>query len=300
MAKFRIRRADEHRDWRALRLLLPAAIHHSCGCDAFVATDDEAAQRVIGVVAVAPLMRLKPLQGPRVAIHVIAPWRGRGVARALRDAASGVAAARGAEALYAWDRIDPDSDEAIAWRALGFDHVIHCPLNRIDATRTVDALQPLFDRLQQRGQIPAEAQVVRPQDADLDQIVDLVTTYLAGASPQEALKQRLLGRHPTPLDPILSRVLLYQGRVVAAMLGRQVNDQVAWVEVNVVHSSVRGRWANVWLKLEATRHARDLGFQTFLYETYDQHADTAKLTSRLGGVLMPRVELYHVIPSNHR
>jgi hypothetical protein len=84
------------------------------------------------------------------------------------------------------------------------------------------------------------------------------------------------------------------------MLARPVKDDVVWVEVNVVHPSVRGRWANVWLKLDATRRARDLGFKTFLYETYEQHADTAKLTSRLEGVLAPRVELYHVIASNHR
>ena len=281
-------------------MLLPAAIHHGCGCDAFVATDDDDSRRVIGAIAVAPLMRLKPLQGPKVALHVIAPWRGRGVACALRNAASGVAAAQGAKALYSWNRLNPNSEEAVAWRALRFNQVINCPLNRIDATRTIDVLKPLFDRLKDHGQIPAEAQIVGPQETNLDQIVKLVTTHLAGAGTQEGLKHRLLGRHPTPLDPTLSRVLLYQRQVVGAMLGRQVDSQVAWVEVNVIHPSLRGRWANVWLKLETTRHAHDLGFETFLYETYEQHADTAKLTSRLEGVLIPCVELYHVIASNHR
>ena len=38
---YSIRRADEQLDWRALRMLLPRAIHHGCGCDALVATVEE-------------------------------------------------------------------------------------------------------------------------------------------------------------------------------------------------------------------------------------------------------------------
>ena len=249
---FRIRRAEEHRDWRALRMLLPAAVHHGCGCDVFVATDVEESRRVIGAIAVAPLMRFKPLQGPKVALHVIEPWRRRGVARALQNIASSVAKAQGAEALYTWHRLSPDAAEAQAWRALGFDQVLDCPLNRIDATRTIELLEPLFDRLRRRGQIPAEARMVFLRDANLDQIVELVATHLAGAGEEVSLKNRLLGIHPTPFDPVLSRVLLYRGQVVGAMLGRRVNDNTGWVEVNVVHPSMRGRWANVWLKLDAT------------------------------------------------
>src|SRR5688500_2342307 len=120
MSSFRIRFADERQDWRALRMLLPEAVHHACGCDVLVATDDDASRRIIGAVAVAPLMRRTPLQGPKTAFHVIEAWRRRGVARELRNAAINMAAARGAHALYAADSVDPKSSEAAAWRALGF------------------------------------------------------------------------------------------------------------------------------------------------------------------------------------
>jgi len=281
-------------------MLLPEAIHHDCGCDALVATDDEASRRVIGAVAVSPMMRRTPRPGPNVALHVIEPWRRRGVGGALLNAAANLAAARGAQALYAWKPLNPEGVETPSWRGLGFDQVINCPLNRIDATRTVELLQPLYDRLQRRGEIPEEARMVCLQEANPDEVVDLATTYLAASGARGKLKDRVLGRHPAPLDPILSRVLLHRERVVGVMLGRPVHAHTALVEVNVVHPAVRGRWANVWLKLDATSRARDLGLTTFIYETYQHHADTAKLTSRLDGVLAPRVELYRIIATSPR
>lgn len=300
MTGLQIRRAEEHRDWRALRMLLPEAVHHGCGCDVFVATEDDASQRIVAAVAIAPTMRYKPHRGPKVALHTIEPWRRRGVGRALLNAAAELAAARGAEALYAWSPVSPDGEAAQVWRGLGFDQTIECPLHRIDATRTVEMLQPLFDRLRERGRVPAEARMVFLRDANPDEVVDLVTTYLGGAGVQVALKSRLLGKHPDSFDPILSRVLLHRNRVVGVMLGRPVDKHVVWVESNVVHPSVRGLWANVWLKLDPSGRARGMGYRTFIYETYQQHADTNKLTSRLEGDVVPRVELYYVIASSHR
>lgn len=295
MSPFRVRRADEHREWRALRMLLPDAIHYGCGCDVFVATDDEAFPRIIAVIAVTPRMRRQPYRGPNVAIHTIEPWRRRGVARALLAVAAELAATRGAKALYGWRSVSPSSQTAQAYRGLGFNHEVEAPISRIDATPTVELLQPLFDRLEHRGRIPTEARLVSLRDADPDEVVDLATTHLARSGSDQHLRRRLLGKHPQPMDPVLSQVLLCGNRVVGAMLVRQVDKQSLWVEANVIHPSVRGGWANVWLKLGASRRARDQGYNTFHYETYSQHADTNKLTHRLAGELTPRVELYRCI-----
>ncbi len=297
---FRLRRADELRDWRALRMLLPDAIHHGCGCDAFVAVSEESPDFLIGAIAVTPLMQIQPRLGPRVAPHVIPPWRRRGVGKALVDVAAHLATARKAEALYAWNKVSLDSNAAIAWRALGFDHAIESSLTYIDADRTIETLQPLFDWLKKGGHIPSEARMASLQDVDPDQVVELVTTCLAGAGAEVALKQRLIGQHPKPLEPVLSKVLLYRDRVVGAMLARPFNENVGLVEVNVLHPLLRYGWANVWLKLETTRGARDAGYSKFLYETNEQHVDTMRLTSRLGGEVVTRVELYRLIPSDHR
>jgi GNAT superfamily N-acetyltransferase len=296
----RIRRAEEHLDWRALRMLLPHAVHYGCSCDVFVATDDESSRRLIGAIAVAPLMRLQPYRGPRVALHVISPWRRRGVGRALVAAAVEVSAARGADALYAWDKMSPDGVDAQVWRRLGFDKAIESSLTRIDATRTIEALQPLVSCLIERKYIPAEARLVPLREADINEIVELVTTFLAGAGDEAGLKNRLIGNHPLPLEPLLSKVLLFNDRVAGVMLGSPINKHVGLVEVNVIHPMLRGGWANVWLKLETTRIARDAGYQTFLYETHEQHADTKALTRRVGGVVVPRIEPYRLIATNAR
>ncbi len=299
-AAFRILRAEEHRDWRALRMLLPDAIHHGCGCDAFVATDDERSRRLIGAIAMAPLMRTQPRRGPKVALHVTQPWRGRGVEQSLLNVATSLAAARGAEALFAWNKVSPDSEEARAWQGLGFDQKLETSLTRIDAARTIEMLEPLVRWLRERGQIPADAQLVPLGDANPDEVVELVTSFLAGAGAEDEMRNRLTGNHPRPPETRLSRALLCRGRVAGVMIGTPVNEHVGLIEVNVVHPALRGGWANAWLKLEATRAGRDGGYDTFLYETHDQHADTMKLTRRLGGVVVPRVELYRVIATNRR
>jgi hypothetical protein len=84
------------------------------------------------------------------------------------------------------------------------------------------------------------------------------------------------------------------------MLGSPVSADVGLVEVNVVHPMLRGGWANLWLKLEGTREARDEGYKAFLYETHEQHVDTVGLTRRLEGTVVPRVELYRIIASTPR
>jgi hypothetical protein len=281
-------------------MLLPEAIHHGCRCDAFVAIEAEAPQRIIGAIAIAPLMQLTPCRGPKIAVHVIEPWRRRGVARGLLDLAAELSAARGAEALYAWSRVDPESAEARAWRAMGFAESLECSLTRVDGASVIALLEPLVDRVRARGWIPADARIVSLRDVDPDRVVELVTAHLGGSGAETNLRERLVGRHPRPLDPFFSRVLVQQGEVVGAMLGSRVNAQTGWVEINVLHPSVRGGWANVWLKLEATRAAYDTGYHTFLYETHPQHVDTRGITRRLKGAVMPRVDLYRLIATSRR
>lgn len=292
-SQIRLRRAREEFDWRALRMLLPEAIHYGCGCDAFVATDDASDRRVVGAIAVTPLMRLAPSRGPRVALHVIPSCRRRGIGRALVNVAIGAAAAQGATALYAWDRVGPGHEMHSAWQRLGFDRSLICPLNQIDCGRLLATLEPIYDRLVARGKIPDGAHVLSLRNCSPDEVAELVTSALGGT--HAAMKNRVLGRHPQRLDPDTSRVLTVSGRVRGVLLASPAKNDAAWVEANVLHSSVRGRWANVWLKIETVTNALALGIHTVNYETYSQHDDTLKLTARLGGVVTPRVELYRII-----
>jgi hypothetical protein len=58
---------------------------------------------------------------------------------------------------------------------------------------------------------------------------------------------------------------------------------VATVDAAIVAPDLRGGWANVWLKLEATRAARTLGVSHFQFTTFDQYSDTRRFTAKLGG-----------------
>jgi hypothetical protein len=68
---------------------------------------------------------------------------------------------------------------------------------------------------------------------------------------------------------------------------------VAIVDAAIVAPELRGGWANVWLKLEATRAARALGITHFQFTTFDAYADTRRFTAKLGGATARRWALMY-------
>ena len=77
-------------------------------------------QRVVGAAALGRDVRRQTHEGWQIDLHVIPPFRRRGIGRALVDFVVAQAAARGAAALHSWDWVEPESDAARAWAALGF------------------------------------------------------------------------------------------------------------------------------------------------------------------------------------
>jgi len=152
-------RPGTDRDWRALRMLLPEAFHHGSGTRAFVATADDD-QKIIAAAAISPRLRSDPLSGPRVAIHVIPPFRRRGIGRRLLAACAHLAASEQAAALYAWKPLPPDSDDASAYAALGFKNSIRVEEGRADVELSYQYLKPFFDQIVQRQWIPSTAILV--------------------------------------------------------------------------------------------------------------------------------------------
>ena len=65
------------------------------------------------------------------------------------------------------------------------------------------------------------------------------------------------------------------------------------VDANILDPSVRGGWANLWLKLEATRGAVGLGIERFVYNTFDHYTDTRAFSEILGGVETRKLMLMH-------
>ena len=79
-------------------------------------------------------------------------------------------------------------------------------------------------------------------------------------------------------------MLVVDGRIKGCILAHRRDKETAVVDANIIERSVRGTWANAWLKLEATRGALRLGIKNFEFTTFDHYTDTRGFTEKLGGV----------------
>jgi GNAT superfamily N-acetyltransferase len=275
-------------DAKAVRMLLPTFTEAMEYCAVAVSGNPP---RVVAAGGITRSMRPKPLVGPGLALHVIKTHRSRGIARALVARLAARAAERGAQAVYAAQRVDQDSDEFRAWRALGFspcESVIHheLPLEEFESQ-----LAPLLERMQRRGKIPANARIVPLYEADVAEVVRLHIAEMGGDAV--SLAKRLRGEVPESFTPRYSRVLLVGDRVVGFILGHRMANGVVHVDANVLAPEVRGGWANVWLKLEATRGALEWGIKKFVFSTFDHYKDTRSFTDKLRGVTVRTTVLMH-------
>jgi hypothetical protein len=80
--------------------------------------------------------------------------------------------------------------------------------------------------------------------------------------------------------------LYVDDKVRGFILGHLTGRHTAVADANVLHPSVRGGWANLWLKLEATRGGLRLGMKYFEFTTFDHYSDTRRFTEKLGGTTL--------------
>jgi hypothetical protein len=265
-------------DAQACRMLLPEAPPE---CEWFVAVDGEQGL-VVGAAAATFVPRTTPLVGPGVAVHVIEPCRGAGVGRTLVDQLAASVARRPAQALYAARKVEYDGPAMRAWQGLGFSVCETVEEHELALAPIVERLAPLVDRFRQEGRIPPEARIVPLYAASAPAVLQLHLDHLGG--DRGALYERLRGQGPEAFHPRYSRVLLLGDRTAGCILAHRQSHDVATVDANIVAPDVRGGWANVWLKLEATQGALGLGITRFHYTSFDHYADTRKFTQMLGGL----------------
>ncbi len=251
--------------------------------------------RVIGAVATSASHRGAPIQWPRVAMHVISPLRRRGVATALLNAAAAAEAQRGLGtdidgtprpiALAAWSLIEPNSPSVEIWQAIGFTGRATLAEHDVSLQAAEARLAPLLDQMRAGDWIPADAQVIplgRVTSQQLEQVVQLHLEYLGGTV--ERLR-RQIGAGERGFDRDLSLVLLRGGRAVGFTLGGMLDVDVCGIDANVLERAHQLGWANLLLKLTATRLLRQRGVNTVRFQSCDHHTDTRKTTRMLGGTL---------------
>ena len=268
---------------RACRMLLPRATGAGQRASLYVAAWGQP-ERVVGAAALGLDARREGHQGWQLDLRVIAPFRRRGIGRALVEHAAARARSHGVVVLHAWEWLEPDSGAANALRALGF-----IPGRRKSEYETVLAdslptILPLYEQVREHGWIPPSARIIPLARADHDAVAALHAQYLGGS--RRLLVPLLNGTAPDCFDPQYSRVLLVDGHVVGFTLGRILPGGVCEVDANVLHPSVRLGWANLWLKVEAAQLLMANGIHTIRYFSLEQHTDTHRLSRQAGAKLV--------------
>jgi len=266
-------------DRKAFRMLLPEAAGALTRC--FVARSGTPPS-VVAAAGISASQRPKPLVGPGVALHVIPPCRRQGLGRQLLAALAAEARRGGAEALYAIQRVELNSNEMRCWSWLGFVPCEQVQEHELALDQFEPRLAPLYERLKSSGRIPDSARIVPLYEADMEQVVQLHLKQLGG-DPM-TLARRIRGEASDAFAPRHSRVLLVDGQVAGFILGHRTSREVVRVDADVVDPALRGGWANVWLKLEATRGALAWGIEKFVFTTFDHYTDTRSFTKKLEGV----------------
>lgn len=246
----------------------------------FVAEEGQQ-QRIIGAAATTRTARRQPLVGPGVAVHVIAPCRRYGVGTGLLQQLELTARRTGASALFGAQRVDDGGDAHHGWIGLGFtvcetvlEHTL--PLEQFEPR-----LAPLLDRMRKQGRIPTLAQIIPLYQANHAAVLQLHLDHLGG--DRGDVYSKLRGSGVGVYHPRYSRVLTVGDNVMGCILAHRRDKDTALVDAVIVEPSLRGGWANVWLKLEATRGALRLGIKQFLFTTFDHYTDTRRFVAKMGG-----------------
>jgi GNAT superfamily N-acetyltransferase len=263
-------------DARAVRMLLPNEAEALSYC---LVAEAGNPPRIVGAAGVTSAIRPKPLAGPGVAVHVVPLNRRQGIARSLVEK---IGQQAGAAALYATQKVDLDSEEMRAWSALGFVPCETVQYHELPLEEFEIQLAPLLQRMHERGRIPPGARIAPLCEADLDAIAQLHLAVLGG--DVNDLQQKLRGDVPDSYSALYSRILLIDDHVVGFILAHRAAEDVARVDANVLAPKVRGGWANVWLKLEATRGAQQLGIKKFVFTSFDHYTDTRSFAGRMQGI----------------
>jgi GNAT superfamily N-acetyltransferase len=265
-------------DAKAVRMLLPDFRDTAVK---FVAVDGQHGL-VIGAAAAAGAFRRQPLAGPGIGLHVIEPCRRCGVGTALLQYVERAVLAAGATALYSAQRVALGSDEMQHWRRLGFVPCTSVEEHVLPLAQFEPQLGPLVERLRARGRIPADAQIIPLYKASHADVLQLHLDYMGG--DRGDLNRKLRGTGSGAFHPRYSRVLVVGNKTRGCILAHRADKDTAIVDADIVDAGLRGGWANVWLKLEATRGALRLGIKQFRFTTFDHYTDTRSIAAKLGGV----------------
>jgi GNAT superfamily N-acetyltransferase len=279
-------------DWRALRLLLPEAVYFGSGVIVLVATDSSSGT-IAGAIAIDPTLRSEPELGAKIAIHVVPPFRNRGIEAQLLAAAETIARSLGARALYTWGAIEAAGDAAKFWDELGFDKAQHLLEGRTDVAAGLKYIEPFWQQLIQRGKVPSHITSLPVDKANPIEMARLYARHIGGT--YEAAYQRFSGESPLSFDPTTSTAILLNDCLIGVSLARKMTRGHLLVEAVIIDTPFRGRWANLYLKRQSWQRCLNAGIHTVFYYTHDRHQDTRRFVEKAGTVIREFIEPYRML-----
>lgn len=274
--QFRVRAATAA-DLRACRMLLPKFFALGSDVILFVAIDSES-EWIIGAGAISwddPML----VDGSRpIAIQVIAPWRRRGVGRALLERISNDAVARNTPGIFVLHWLDLQSPYVAALRSMGFEPQRRRFQYEGRIKDGLPALAGLYQGIIERNWIPKSAKIISLSEADIKAVAKLHLKYLGGNRAD--LLSSLRGGPPGYFDRT-SFVLTLDGAVVGFNLGRmRPAEKVCEIDSTVVDPSLRLGWANLWMRYHAGVWLLEHGIERVRYRALEEHTDTRRTFRR--------------------
>lgn len=272
-------------------MLLPETVRRRLWNDYWLAAL-ERPLRVLGSAASVPRVAVNGETHLQVDLHVVAPYRGQGIGRAilarLREEAAG---ARASSLVTQVDSLQDDGPHRFLV-SLGFTLTDRLSTFEADTERLAAFVLPRCAWLKSRGEVPDSARVVPLREADLPSVARLHVAHLSGTYEGilEGLRSRLAG--PTADD---NCVLLVDGRVAGLLLGSTV-EGLTRIESSIVAPDLRGQWtgggwANLMMMAERLEWAAQRGSKRCRFSSFEGARPTRKLAAQAGA---ERVEVAEV------
>jgi GNAT superfamily N-acetyltransferase len=226
----------------------------------------------------------------RFLLFVEPEHRRLGLGAALMTSLCRRAAAAGCRSILAGRAIDESDDGMVRF----FERSGCVPLRtlhrlRVPTARSKAVLDRICERLESRGKIPPDHQIV-PLGAVLPEPVARFILRLLGGFPEVVMRD--LSDRETGYDPSFSLVLGTADGVKGAILAR-VTDGVLKVESRAIDPACRGSWMNAVLLRAFVDKAVAAGHAEVLFEADESlHAETLRTAAHGEGGTVARQFLF--------
>jgi ribosomal protein S18 acetylase RimI-like enzyme len=213
-----------------------------------------------------------------VTLRVIRTHRRQGIGLRLLDLVIDRARSRGIPSFVSHVDSNSGPEAAAFLQAAGFHPVqtVTTFEGDLDLDRYEADFRPIYDRLEARGKIPADAAIVSLGEAPLDQVSRLYTNNLGDTIDGV----EIFIRHGLGMGRLAATfTLMVGGRVIGLHL-LDIHQSIVELHAKIVAPEYRAGWANALLTREFVRRLRESGTHRVRYSAADHVTYSLKFAKR--------------------